>query len=145
MRKIFIASHAKLASGILSSAEFLMGKADNITVFDAYLDDRSVEACVEQFLESQDEKDQVILISDLYGGSVNQILYRYLERPNTFLITGANLSLILELMVSKEDITCEELDIMIDSARMMMKRIEFDKETEDEQQLEKEDENDFFS
>lgn len=126
MRKIFIASHAHWASGIVSSAEFLAGKADHVTVFDAYLDETSVESHVEAFLDSLEPEDQAILLSDIYGGSVNQILYRYLDREGTILITGANLALVLELISSRENISEEELNRLIEMARDMLKRVEYD-------------------
>lgn len=135
MRKIFISSHASYASGIMSSAQFLMGKVDHVTVFDAYLDQRSVESQVEAFLDNVDCQDQVILISDLYGGSVNQILYRYLGRDNTFLVTGANLALILELISSKEHMSEQELDEKIDLAKSMMMRVKYEDEEVKEEEF----------
>lgn len=48
--------------------------------------------------------DQVIMLSDLYGGSVNQIMYQWLTRSHTKLIAGVNLALVLELMAMKENI-----------------------------------------
>ena len=112
-----------------------MGKVDHVTVFDAYLDQRSVESQVEAFLDNVDCQDQVILISDLYGGSVNQILYRYLGRDNTFLVTGANLALILELISSKEHMSEQELDEKIDLAKSMMMRVKYEDEEVKEEEF----------
>lgn len=127
MRKFFISSHGHLASGMKTSLEILLGKADNVTVFDAYLDKTTVESQVEAWLETLSEDDQAIMLSDLYGGSVNQVLYRYLDRPNTFLVAGVNLGLVLELVaMSDMEITNEELDRIIQSSKEAMVRVELD-------------------
>ena len=133
MRKFFISSHGRLASGIKTSLEILMGQADNVTVFDAYIDKTTVESQVEAWLETLEEGDQAIMLSDLYGGSVNQVLYRYLDRPNTYLVAGINLGLVLELVAMSEmEINAEELDRIIASSREAMVRVELD-ESEVEQ------------
>lgn len=133
MRKFFISSHGRLASGVKTSLEILLGKADNVTVFDAYLDQTSVESQVEAWFETLEEGDQAIMLSDLYGGSVNQVLYRYIDRPNTFLVAGINLGLVLELVaMSDMEITVEELDRIIESSREALVRVELD-ESEVEQ------------
>lgn len=127
MRKFFISSHGHLASGMKTSLEILLGKAENVTVFDAYVDKTTVESQVEAWLETLGEDDQAIMLSDLYGGSVNQVLYRYLDRPNTFLVAGVNLGLVLELVaMSDMEITKEELDRIIQSSKEAMVRVELD-------------------
>lgn len=127
MRKFFISSHGHLASGMKTSLEILLGKAENVTVFDAYVDKTTVESQVEAWLETLGEEDQAIMLSDLYGGSVNQVLYRYLDRPNTFLVAGVNLGLVLELVaMSDMEITKEELDRIIQSSKEAMVRVELD-------------------
>lgn len=121
MRKFFISSHGHMASGIKNSITILLGKADNVTVFDAYLDQSTVESHLEAFFKTLEEGDQAILLSDLLGGSVNQVLYRYLDRPNTFLVAGVNLALVLELVAMSEmPITHEELDSIIASSKEAM-------------------------
>lgn len=42
MLKIFLSSHGHFASGMKSSLDILMGASDNVTVFDAYVDQTSV-------------------------------------------------------------------------------------------------------
>ena len=41
----------------------------------------------------------MILLSDMYGGSVNSIMYTFLNRPNTTLIAGVNLALVIGLVI----------------------------------------------
>lgn len=135
MIKMFISSHGHFASGIKSSVEILMGPNPRITVFDAYVDQDSVQEHLDAFYETVGEDDNVILLSDLYGGSVNQVMYTYLTKPNTTLVAGVNLALVLELAV-REEISKEELLELVEQSRTMLRVVELDtgdevKESED--------------
>ena len=126
MLKIFISSHGHFASGIKSSVEILMGPNPRITVFDAYLNQETVQEHLDAFYETVEADDRVLLLSDLYGGSVNQVMYTYLDRPNTTLVAGVNLALVLELAV-KEEISDEELAELVEQSRQMLRIVEFDR------------------
>jgi len=125
MLRIFLASHGNFASGMKSSLDILLGKSDNVTVFDAYLDDQNVQDVMEAFYSTVNEGEQVVLLSDLYGGSVNQVMYLFLERPNTMLVAGVNLALVLELSI-REFITEEELVEMVEQSKTMLRVVKLD-------------------
>jgi mannose/fructose-specific phosphotransferase system component IIA len=137
MLKLFISSHGHFASGMKSSVEILMGPNPRITVFDAYVTQESVQENLDRFYETVEADDQVILLSDLYGGSVNQVMYTYLERPNTRLVAGVNLALVLELAV-KEEISDKELEQLVEQSRTMLRIVELDRSDA------KEEDEDFF-
>ncbi len=113
MLRIFIASHGSIASGMKSSLDILLGKSDNVTVFDAYLDERNLKDELEKYFQSIPESDQVIMVSDLYGGSVNQIMYLFLSRPDTYLVAGMNLALIIDLALLTESIDANRLSNIV--------------------------------
>ncbi|MBQ1521596.1 MAG: PTS sugar transporter subunit IIA [Erysipelotrichaceae bacterium] len=138
MLKLFISSHGHFASGIKSSVEILMGPNDRITVFDAYINQDSVNEHLDAFFRTVGPQDEVIMLSDLYGGSVNSVMYTYLTRPNTRLVAGVNLALVLELAV-KEEISDEDLAALVEQSRTMLRIVELEKAREEESQDE-----DFF-
>ena len=125
--KIFLSSHGHLASGLKSSMQILYGSCDDITVFDAYVDERSVAEELEMFFEKVKTGEQVLLISDLYGSSVNQAMSMYLDRPDTTLIAGANLALLLGL-AGRESMTRKELEELVVQSREMLRIVELEKE-----------------
>lgn len=125
MRKYFISSHGKLASGFKSSIDILLGKSDNVTVFDAYLDETNFDNVIKSYLEKQSDNDQIILMSDLFGGSVNQIMSIYAQRKNVVLIAGVNLALVLELVASGDNhLTLNQIEQLIVESRKAMCRVE---------------------
>lgn len=125
MLKIFLSSHGHMASGIKSSLDILIGNTDKITVFDAYVDEKNVQDVLDNFYKTVSEDDEVLLLSDLYGGSVNQVMFTYLNRPNTRLVSGVNLALVLELAI-KETISDSELEELAETSRMMMKIVKME-------------------
>lgn len=131
MKKVLIASHGKLASGMKNSAEILLGNTENIYAIDAYVDDSNVEDLINKFFSEVSSDEQVIMMSDIYGGSVNQTLYKYMTRKNTTLIAGVNLSILLEVMTS-DDLTNNRIDEIILEANKYTIRV-VDKEIEEEE------------
>ena len=70
--------------------------------------------------------DQVILLSDMYGGSVNSIMYTFLNRPNTTLIAGVNLALVIGLVIQDRELTREEIEDVVRQSREAIQIVELD-------------------
>lgn len=128
MLKIFLSSHGKFASGIQSSCGILLGPSENLTVFDAYIDQSSVQDHLDPFFETVGPEDQVLLCSDLFGGSVNQVMYTYLNRPNTRLVAGVNMTFMMNILGEdpEDQLTEERLDEIIEESREYLRRVEFE-------------------
>lgn len=97
-RKIIIASHGNFASGIKSSVEIICGKQENIHTLDAYTVlnyDLSEE--VQKLMHDSTGKE-LIVVTDIFGGSINNEFMKYLGRPDFYLIAGLNLPLLIELV-----------------------------------------------
>ena len=67
MTKFFLSSHGRLASGIGSSLDILLGGHDRLTCFDSYIDEHSLNDALDQFFQSVEPEEQVILLSDMYS------------------------------------------------------------------------------
>lgn len=126
MLKLFLSSHGHLASGLKSSLDILLGNSSNVYIFDAYVDEHSVQFKLDEFYRHVSEDDQVILMSDLYGGSVNHVMVTYLNHPNTTLITGVNLALVLELSIKQGTVSECEIEEIVENSRRMMKVVKFE-------------------
>lgn len=125
MLKLFISSHGHLASGIKSSLEILLGNSDNVVAFDAYVNQDNLADQLNKFYETVNDNDEVILLSDLYGGSVNNEMMLHLNQANTRLVTGVNLALVLEL-ACKQSVTDEQLKEIIEQSRTVLTQVVVD-------------------
>ena len=82
--RILLGSHGHFASGIKTALQILIGKdAEKVVVIDAYVDDVNIDEELRRFFDETAEDETVLMLSDLYGGSVNQKMYLYLQRPHT--------------------------------------------------------------
>lgn len=117
MRKFLIATHGNFANGIAQSLTMFLGEKQPFSTICAYVDDTSLEDQIVSFMNTVEQDDQLIILTDIMGGSVNQQMIRYLQRPNTFLITGFNFPLLLALSLLPDDVTIDELRHLIEEAR----------------------------
>lgn len=104
MKRFVIASHGHFAAGILDSLELIMGRQDNFEAFCAYRDgENDIKEQVKKLIASKDPKEDMIIVTDLFRGSVNNEFMAYTDRPGVYVIAGMNLALLLELLVNQEE------------------------------------------
>ena len=110
MKKFLFATHGTLATGMKSTLELLIGNTADITCLTAYVNpEDNVDEQLKVYFSEVSDEDQVIVCTDLMGGSVNQKVVPYAQKENVFLIAGFNLPLILELEMNEDKVTKEEL------------------------------------
>lgn len=97
MRKFLILTHGEFAQGVAQSLTLFLGENHPFTAISAYIDDEPVQLKIDQFMMGLAQEDQLIVLTDILGGSVNQCMIPYLSRPNTIIITGFNFPMLLEL------------------------------------------------
>lgn len=127
-RKILIATHGEMAKGLQSSLNVLAGKGESIEVINAYMTDADYTPEIIQFIETVKDEDQAIIFTDLYGGSVNQkVVTEVLQakRNNIFIVSNANLAIILSLIFLAEDqvITDEIIEEAINESQVQLVKI----------------------
>ena len=95
-RQILIATHASMAAGIKDSLGILAGNTDNITVINCFTEVPNPKPVIEEFFNNLPEEDELIVMTDLMAGSVNQMFMNYVPQRKFHLITGTNLPMALK-------------------------------------------------
>jgi len=104
MRKFLIAAHGSFSSGIKSSLDIIIGKMENVFIIDAYVDgNKSIEDELNAILGKVQADDELIVFSDLMGGSITNQILRYGLRDNVHVISGMNLPLLIDIMLADAD------------------------------------------
>lgn len=131
-RKIILASHGKFASGILSSLELICGKNNAISALDCYTTEGfDLKQTVDQLMKENSEKE-LIVVTDLFGGSVNNEFLRYIKRPDFYLVAGLNLPFLIEF--SAQFASAKALaDLILQTLRKSKEAIQFCNESFDEE------------
>ena len=110
MRQYIFASHAHFATGIKESTELLSGARDNVHDLSMFVDGRTdVAEEAAKLLATFDPADDVIVCTDLFGGSVNNEFTKIVQtRPGTHLVTNMNLPLLIQLLFVPDSTPIDE-------------------------------------
>src|SRR5436190_7408487 len=101
MRKFLIAAHGSFSSGIKSSLDIIIGKAENVFIIDAYVDDnKSIEDELNIILDNIKSEDELVVFSDLMGGSITNQVLRYTLRENVHVVCGMSLPLLIDIILA---------------------------------------------
>lgn len=118
-RTIVLASHHRLAEGLKDTLDFISGGGQDIVAMAAYLDNQPVEDQVDSLMASFPAERDVIVLTDMMAGSVNQKFFKYRTRPHTHIISGMNLHLALGIAMAptNEYVSDAQIDDLIQEAK----------------------------
>lgn len=125
MKKILVASHGHLASGVKSVAKILLRDDNAITAVDCYVDESDPGEKIRAFIDAVGPEDEALIFTDLLGGSVcNMVTMMQPEQHGIIHVTGFNLAVILECLISSDPLTAEAIDSIIETGSTLMRRVE---------------------
>jgi len=101
-RKFLIATHGHFASGIKSSLDIIIGQTDNVYLIEAYVNEnKGIDGDVEAVLQALDKDDELIVFTDLLGGSITNQVVRFTQgRDKVHIVSGFNLALLIEVLMA---------------------------------------------
>ncbi len=104
MVKILLASHGDLAYGVYSSLKIIMGEQKNISTLCAYKEeDFDLKKEVSNIFNDLSDEDELIVVTDIFGGSINNEFLNDMGRDNFHLVSGLNLPLLMELVLIQDN------------------------------------------
>ncbi|HIY58367.1 MAG TPA: PTS sugar transporter subunit IIA [Candidatus Tetragenococcus pullicola] len=118
-KEYFMISHNEYAEGLKKAVEMIIGKQDNLTAYGLMPGEHpdEITAKIEQSLNDQ---TKTVILGDIAGGSVCNSALRLTTNPNVTLVTGTNLPLALEVIVSQAT-TEEEIAPIMKVTKEQMK------------------------
>jgi PTS system mannose-specific IIA component len=110
MINIVVVSHGNLAAELIKSAEMIAGESQGVFFATLHPGDtpESFEEKIDITMAKIEGQDTLILI-DLFSGTPYNITAKQLLKDNVECITGANLPMLIEAMISREDADLTEL------------------------------------
>jgi fructoselysine and glucoselysine-specific PTS system IIA component len=101
MRKFLIATHGQLAKGIKSSLDIIIGPMENVFLIEAYVNEnKSIEEEIRNVLLNISSDDELIVFSDLLGGSITNQVLRTAPQENVHVVSGFNLPLLIDVLLA---------------------------------------------
>ena len=104
MIRYLFASHGPLASGMAESVKFIAGRDKYIDTICAYMDPSvSLVQQIEDIFNTYDSNDEIIVLTDLYGGSVNNEFINLLQKKKFYLVAGMSMALAIQLLMALDE------------------------------------------
>ena len=117
MQRLVLASHGYLAEGMKNSAQIIVGKSAKIYTICAYVKEGiTLESQINELFDSFPEEDEMIVVTDIFGGSINNEFMIRAQEGGYWLIAGMNLPLVLSLWYETENLTEKQLETNISEA-----------------------------
>lgn len=94
-----------LAEGFLSSLRIIIGDHEDIQPICCYISaDFSLEKTIQELMDAFDsEKEELLVFTDLFGGSVNNGFLQYLKSYPFHLITNTSLRVLIDIILTKPE------------------------------------------
>lgn len=97
-----LATHGKMAEGMIDSAEMLVGNTDKIEVLSLKpgVDPNVFEKEVTEAIERADKGDGVLALVDIFGGTPNNTIFKvgHHKGKKVKIITGVNLPALVNIL-----------------------------------------------
>lgn len=124
-RILILASHERMAEGMKHTLDFVSGGEQETLFLAAYVDNKPIDEAVGQLMGCFEAEDEVIVLTDMTAGSVNQQFFKYLNRPHTHLVSGMNLPLAFTIAMEDKDdyITADRMREIVEESRGEMKYV----------------------
>lgn len=101
MRKFLIATHGTFAGGIRSSLEMIIGQQDHVYLIQAYVEEnKGLDKELVDVLAGLSAEDELIVFTDLLGGSVTNQVLRQGLKENVHIVSGINLPLLVDVLLA---------------------------------------------
>lgn len=124
-RVLVLASHHRLADGLKDSLAFVSGGGQETIALSAYVDNQPIDEAVKSLMDGFAPEDEVVILTDMTSGSVNQKFFPYVSRPHTHLVSGMNLPLAFTIAMEDADdyISAERMREIVEESRAEMKYV----------------------
>ena len=121
-KKLLIATHSVFADGIKNAMELVTGEQNSVSTLCAYTNDMTeVETPIKEIIDALCDDEELIVTTDIFGGSFNNEFMKYLSKSNIYLIAGVNLPLLFELIMNLEsENTVQMIETAVKNARKQL-------------------------
>lgn len=119
MNTFIIASHSTFAEGLYNCLKFFKFDIDNVYYINAYVDDMEFEKSFIELVEKLQDKNLIVL-TDMPGGSVNVVCLQLMQKYHYHLISGVNFPLVLELVFQNEKVDDKMIRSLVETSRQQM-------------------------
>lgn len=111
MKHFIIASHGSFSKELIKSAELIMGEKKGIDYLcmEANTCSDEIRAKLNNIIKNRKDGDEIIILTDVLGGSISNICTEYVMQKDVHIVTGVNMPMVLNMLTSSENVDTEKL------------------------------------
>ena len=108
---ILIITHASLGKELIGAAEFILGSLEHVEAMavEAGHDPGILQQRLKKSIERLSNGDGVLILTDMFGGTPNNISLSYLEEGAVEVVTGVNLPMLIKAVSDRGKYSLGEL------------------------------------
>ncbi|MFH1059844.1 MAG: PTS sugar transporter [Pseudomonadota bacterium] len=108
---LVLISHARLARELVNAAEFILGRIEQVETVsvEANLDANHLRRLLTGALEKVDKGQGALIITDMFGGTPNNISLAFLDPGKIEVVTGMNLPMLIKAATARSGKSLEDL------------------------------------
>jgi len=116
--RILVVGHGDLAGALLATAEMICGRLEDVQAV-GLLPAESPESFSERLIEAAGDPDgRLLILTDLVGGTPHNVALAATRRlPKALLISGVNLAVLVEAVMSTDALDGESVERLVASGR----------------------------
>ena len=102
---ILVVSHGQLAAELVHAAKTIVGEIERITPVSIGWDQdmEKAQETIRKAIDKVDDKDGVIILTDMFGGTPTNISLTFLKEGSVEVITGVNLPMLIKLATLQQE------------------------------------------
>ena len=107
MTGILVVTHGNLASTLIETLEFIMGKEQERMLpisIDIKQDPDNLRKKIKQGISKVSSDKGVLIFTDMFGGTPSNLAYSFLDEGKIEVISGVNLPLLLKAVTARKKI-----------------------------------------
>ncbi len=109
---ILVVTHNQLGDALIESAEFIIGgrpKALESISIDLNQNAESLRKKIADTIKKVDQKDGVLILTDMFGGTPSNLSYSFLEEGRIEVLSGVNLPILIQAVNNREKMNLADL------------------------------------
>jgi len=111
MWKFIIATHGNLGKELVNTVQLItgLGKEFNYLSMKEDTSDEEIKNSLKTLIADLKDEDSILILTDIFGGSITNICTNYITNKNVHIVTGVNLPMLLELVNLQKDTPINEM------------------------------------
>ena len=104
MTGILIITHARLGQELIGAAEFILGSLEKVEhlAVEANLNPESLSQKIKKSLARLSTGRGVLILTDMFGGTPNNIALSFLSEGEVEVVTGVNLPMLIKAVTERD-------------------------------------------